>query len=61
MVPEEDLASYSGRWAPSTPYIPTMVPNMRAPAMNADDLKAAILELERFHQRFSRFFCRTEG
>jgi len=30
------------------------VPNMRAPAMNADDLKAAILELERFHQRFSR-------
>jgi SRSO17 transposase len=29
--------------------------------MNAEDLKAAIPELERFHQRFARFFCRTEG
>jgi SRSO17 transposase len=29
--------------------------------MNGDDLKAAIPELERFHQRFARFFCRTEG
>ena len=38
-----------------------MVPNTRAPAMNAEDLKAAIPELERFHQRFARFFCRAEG
>lgn len=29
--------------------------------MNADGLRAAIPELGRFHQRFSRFFCRTEG
>ena len=29
--------------------------------MNAEDLKAAIPELERFHQRFARFFGRTEG
>jgi SRSO17 transposase len=29
--------------------------------MNGDDLKAALPELERFYQRFSRFFCRTEG
>jgi hypothetical protein len=45
----------------STSYVPTMVPNKRAPAMNADDLKAVIPELECFHQRSSRSFCRTEG
>lgn len=29
--------------------------------MNAEDLKAAIPESERFHQRFARFSVRTEG
>ena len=29
--------------------------------MNADDLEALIPELEQFHQRFGRFFCRSEG
>lgn len=29
--------------------------------MNATDLEALVPELEQFHQRFARFFCRTEG
>ena len=45
-MPTADLAGYSGRWAPSTQYIPTMVPVTRTPAMNAEDLKAAIPELQ---------------
>jgi len=38
-----------------------MAPGTTTLAMNAADLEAATPELERFHQRFAGFCCRTEG